>query len=161
MLKLLIADDERIIRETISSLIDWGNMGIQLIGLAQNGIDSYNIIIDESPDIVLTDIKMPGLTGIELIQKIYEINQKTKFIILSGYSDFEYAKSAMKYGVRHYLLKPCNENQIIDSINDIIEQLSREKAFSIMEEEKQLLLFNMYSKYILSLINDALAVDTI
>jgi len=161
MLKLLIADDERIIRETISSLIDWGNMGIQLIGLAQNGIDSYNIIIDESPDIVLTDIKMPGLTGIELIQKIYEINQKTKFIILSGYSDFEYAKSAMKYGVRHYLLKPCNENQIIDSINDIIEQLSREKAFSIMEEEKQLLLFNMYSKYILSLINDALAVDTV
>lgn len=161
MLKLLIADDERIIRETISSLIDWEILGIQLIGLAQNGIDAYNIIIDESPDIVLTDIKMPGLSGVELIQKIYEINQKTKFIILSGYSDFEYAKTAMKYGVRHYLLKPCNENQIIDSINDIINELSREKAFSIVEEEKQILLFNMYSNYILSLINDALAVDTV
>jgi len=159
MLKLLIADDERTIRETISSLIDWDQLGIQLIGLAQNGIDAYNLIIDESPDIVLTDIKMPGLSGIELIQKIYEINQKTKFIILSGYSDFEYAKTAMKYGVRHYLLKPCNENQIIDSIRDIMEELSRERAFSMVAEEKQLLLFNMYSNYILSLINDALAVD--
>jgi len=159
MLKLLIADDERTIRETISSLINWDKLGIQLIGLAQNGIEAYNIIIDESPDIVLTDIKMPGLSGIELIQKIYEINQKTKFIILSGYSDFEYAKTAMKYGVRHYLLKPCNENQIIDSINDIVEELSRERAFSMVEEEKQMLFFNMYSNYILSLINDALAVD--
>jgi len=160
MWKLLIADDERTIRETISSLIDWDNLGIKLIGLAQNGVDAYNIIIDESPDIVLTDIKMPGLSGIELIQKIYEINHKTKFIILSGYSDFEYAKTAMKYGVRHYLLKPCNENQIIESINDIIEELSREKAFSMVAEEKQLLLFNMYSNNILSLINDALAFDT-
>jgi two-component system response regulator YesN len=159
MIKLLIADDERIIRETISTLIDWEGLGISLVGLAQNGFDAYNLILDESPDIVLTDIKMPGLTGLELIQKIYEINQKTKFIILSGYSDFEYAKTAMKYGVRHYILKPCNEEQIIHSIKEIIQELSKETAFAKIKEEKQLLLTNMYSNYLLNIINDSLAED--
>lgn len=138
MIKLLIADDERIIRETISTLIDWDSLGIHLIGLAQNGFEAYNIILDESPDIVLTDIKMPGLTGLELIQKIYEINKKTQFIILSGYGEFEYAKTAMEYGVRHYLLKPCNEEQIIRSINEILAEISKQTAFKKIEEEKKI-----------------------
>lgn len=116
MLKLLIVDDERIIRETMATIIDWNTLDIQLIGTAKDGIEAYNIILDEYPDIVLTDIKMPALSGIELIAKIHEINPQTQFIILSGYGEFEYAKKAMQYGVKHYLLKPCNEMQIVDSI---------------------------------------------
>ena len=77
MYKLLIADDERVIRESISTLIDWKSLGIELIGLAKDGSDAYNMIIDECPDIVLTDIKMPGFTGIELIEKIRKINTLT------------------------------------------------------------------------------------
>ena len=114
MLKLLIVDDERIIRETMATIIDWNTLDIQLIGTAKDGIEAYNIILDEYPDIVLTDIKMPALSGIELIAKIHEINPQTQFIILSGYGEFEYAKKAMQYGVKHYLLKPCNEMQIVD-----------------------------------------------
>ena len=75
MLKLLIVDDEKIIRETMAGLIDWNSLGIQLIGTARDGIEAYNMILDEYPDIVLTDIKMPGLSGLELIQKIHGINK--------------------------------------------------------------------------------------
>lgn len=69
MLKLIIADDERIIRESISKMIDWSSLGIELIGLCSDGIEAYNMILDECPDIVLTDIRMPGLSGLELIEK--------------------------------------------------------------------------------------------
>lgn len=116
MLKLIIADDERVIRETISRLIDWESLGIVLTGLCSNGLEAYDMIIDESPDIVMTDIKMPGMGGLDLIKKINEANPDTRFIILSGYGEFEYAKEAMKYGVKHYILKPCNEKQITESI---------------------------------------------
>lgn len=122
MLKLLIADDEKAIRESICSLINWKELDIEVIGTAKNGIEAYNIILDKYPDIVLTDIKMPGLTGLDLIQKIHEINKDTRFIIISGFNEFEYAKTAMQYGVRHYLLKPCNEEQIIESIKEIKEE---------------------------------------
>lgn len=125
MIKLLIVDDEKAIRQTIASLIDWKNLGITLIGSAQNGLEALNIILDESPEIVMTDIRMPGLSGLDLIRQIYELNQDTRFIILSGYEEFEYAKEAMKYGIRHYLLKPCNENQIIDAILSVKSDICR------------------------------------
>ena len=121
MLKLIIADDERIIRETISHLIDWNSIGIELAGVCKDGIEAYNMILDESPDIVLTDIKMPGLSGLELVQKISQTDLDTQFILLSGYGEFSYAKEAMKYGLRHYLLKPCNEEQIIASVKEVID----------------------------------------
>lgn len=70
MLKLIIADDERMIRESISSLIDWNSLGIELIGTCSDGIEAYNMILDESPDIVMTDIRMPGLSGLELVERI-------------------------------------------------------------------------------------------
>ncbi|AOH43005.1 hypothetical protein BEQ56_05645 [Anaerolineaceae bacterium oral taxon 439] len=125
MYKLLIADDERVIRESISTLIDWKSLGIELIGLAKDGSDAYNMIIDECPDIVLTDIKMPGFTGIELIEKIRKINTLTQFVILSGYGEFEFAKAAMRFGVRHYLLKPCSEQQIIDAMQAVVADFER------------------------------------
>ena len=109
MLKILIADDEKIIRETIANLIDWQSLGLNLIGCGKNGLEAYNMILDEYPDIVLTDIRMPLLSGLDLIEKIYALNKNTQFIILSAYNVFEYAQKAMQFGVKHYLLKPCNE----------------------------------------------------
>ena len=85
MLKLIIADDERVIRETISRLIDWESIGVEVVGLCKNGIEAYNMILDESPDIVMTDIRMPGLTGLELVREISQSDQRIQFIILSGY----------------------------------------------------------------------------
>ena len=90
MLKLIIADDERIIRESISKMIDWNSLGIELIGLCSDGIEAYNMILDECPDIVLTDIRMPGLSGLELIEKISQTDLNIQFILLSGVGDVDY-----------------------------------------------------------------------
>ena len=130
MLKLIIADDERIIRETISTIIDWKQYNIELVGLCKNGLEAYDVILDETPDIVLTDIRMPGMDGLELIRRVSETDLNTQFIILSGYGEFEYAKTAMKYGVRHYLLKPCNELQILEVIQEIAQDCYRKTSLN-------------------------------
>lgn len=118
MNKLLIADDEKMIRESICRAIDWKSLDISLVGAAKDGLEAYSIYLDKYPDIILTDIRMPGLSGLDLIGRIHNINEDTQFIILSGYSEFEYAKQAMRYGVRQYLLKPCSEEQIIEAVQE-------------------------------------------
>ena len=157
MLKLIIADDERIIRETISTLIDWKSLGIELIGLCKDGIEAYHMILDEIPDIVLTDIKMPGLSGLELIEKISQTDSVTQFVILSGFGEFEYAKAAMRYGVRHYLLKPCNETQIIDSMRAVIQEHQHQKAFRQMHEKQRRLLKTFHSSIMTTLITEGIS----
>lgn len=123
MLKLLIVDDEEIICQTIANLIDWESLGISLIGTCLDGVEAYHTILDESPDIVMTDIRMPSISGLELIERIHATDLATQFIILSGYGEFEYAKRAMKCGVKHYLLKPCDEQQIITCMQDIMKDI--------------------------------------
>ncbi len=153
MIKLLIVDDERFIRESMAALIDWKSFGIDLIGTASDGIEAYNIILDEYPDIVMTDIKMPELSGLELIQKVHSINKDTVFIILSGYGDFEYAKEAMKYGIRHYLLKPCSEEQIIACIAETMQEIAERTAL----EQTQDAALKLSSDIFLSLFNQCIA----
>lgn len=152
MLKVMIADDERIIRETISKLIDWQSLGLELIGQCRNGTEAYDMILDESPDIVLTDIRMPGLSGIELIANINATHHDTQFILLSGYGEFDYARDAMKYGVRHYLLKPCSEEQIIASLREAIRECYDRRAAQRPEQsaEREAL----YRSVILEVLNE-------
>ncbi|MGM0875781.1 MAG: response regulator transcription factor [Bacillota bacterium] len=126
MYKVLLVDDERIILEGISRIINWEAIGTELIGTARNGLEAYNIIINELPDIVICDIKMPGLNGLELVKRIAKEKPFIKFIILSGFSEFDYAKQAMEYGVKHYLLKPCNENSIVEALNKIKNELTKD-----------------------------------
>ena len=134
MLKLLIVDDEEMICQAIANLIDWGKYDIRLIGTCTDGVDAYHTILDECPDIVMTDIRMPGISGLELIERISRTDLCTQFIILSGYGEFDYAKRAMKCGVRHYLLKPCSEEQITDCIQDVIQDYYQ--AVSVRDNEK-------------------------
>lgn len=116
MLTLIIVEDEDMIRETLSVIIDWSAINVELIGSCKDGIEAYHMIIDENPNIVLTDIRMPGMNGLELIEKISKTDIITEFILLSGYADFTYAKMAMAFHVRHYLIKPCNEKEIADAV---------------------------------------------
>lgn len=125
MFRLLILDDEEDICQAIAQLVDWDSLGISLIGACQDSVEGYHMILDEAPDIVLTDIEMPGISGLDLIERISTTNLQTEFVILSGYDQFEYAKRAMRCGVRHYLLKPCDEKQIIECMSEVVEDLKR------------------------------------
>lgn len=154
MLKLIIADDERMIRESISSLIDWNSLGIELIGTCRDGIEAYNMILDESPNIVMTDIRMPGLSGLELIERISQTDMDIQFILLSGFGEFEYAKQAMKYRVHHYLLKPCNEAQIMESMRDVIQEYYHRQAFQDLKERQKALTANLHHSILANIINE-------
>ena len=134
--KVLLADDERIIVEGISSVINWSSLGTELVATARNGVDAYEKIASYKPDIVISDIKMPGMDGITLAQKVYEEFPSTSFILLSGFGEFEYARKAMKYGVKNYLLKPCNEEKISAALQEIIKELEATKQ----QKEKFLML---------------------
>lgn len=160
MLKLLIVDDEEIICTTIAQIIDWEQMGIQVIGTCLNGVDAYHTILDESPDIVMTDIRMPGLSGLELIERISRTNLNTQFIILSGYGEFDYAKQAMQAGVRHYLLKPCDKQQIIDCIQKVIQDCSQIRYQKELEQKTGL--FNkLHTTLIHNMISAGIAAESL
>ena len=125
MYKVLLVDDERIITDGMSKVINWESMGTNLIGTARNGIEAFSIIEQKKPDIVISDIKMPGMNGLELVAKVHSVFPEIRFVLLSGFSEFDYAKQAMQYGVKHYLLKPCNENTIMDAVTEICEDLKQ------------------------------------
>lgn len=99
MIKVLIVDDERIIRFGITSMIRWNDLGIELVGEASNGEEGLQLFCETTPDIVITDIRMSGMDGIEMMTRIKQIKPEVKFAILSGYQDFSYAKEAIHLGV--------------------------------------------------------------
>jgi len=115
-LKLVIIDDEKIIRENIGASIAWDALGVKLVALCSNGAEGIDVIMDENPDIVMTDIRMPLFSGLELIERIRQMNRDIEFIILTGYGKFEYAHAALSLGVKHFILKPCSRETIIETV---------------------------------------------
>lgn len=152
MLRMLIADDERAIREAINQIIDWHSLGIEVIGLCKNGIEAYDMILDEYPDIVLTDINMPGLSGLELIRRIIQVSKDTEFVILSGYGDYKYTKEAMKLGIQFYLLKPCSEAEIIEVMQSVKKVCLHKRVQREQEQEGYLMLRCLHESVIRNLI---------
>ena len=125
MYKIIIADDEihilRLVKRFIKSEF------LTVIAEAQNGIDAYQLTIDLKPDILITDIRMPGYDGIEMIKKLKTQMPDLNIIIISGYRDFEYAQEALRYGVMEYLLKPIRESDLNNAINKAIEKIKEEQ----------------------------------
>jgi len=129
MYKVLIVDDEPIVREGLEFIIDWQDFGFTIIDNAENGRIGLEKIHSLDPDLVITDVRMPGIDGIEMIQKVRKKGIKTPFIILSGYSDFTYAKDALSLNVVSYLLKPIEEAELIEELLKIKEDLKEKEAF--------------------------------
>lgn len=127
MYKVIIVDDEPKVSELIKNLIFWDDLNLELMGIAKDGISAYEMIKKFSPDIVITDIRMPGYNGIELIKKVKEFNTNIDFIIISGYQYFDYAHNAIKYGVKDYLLKPLNKTEINETLTKMIEKYNEKK----------------------------------
>jgi len=112
--KLLIVEDEEIIREGLKEQIQWEKVGFEVIGEAVNGKVALDIIINSHPDVVFTDIRMPVINGIELMSRLKSDYPYIKIIILSGYSEFEYARKGIECGAYAYILKPTRRNDIIE-----------------------------------------------
>ena len=134
MLKVVIADDEKMICSLISQLLDWKALDIEIVGMAYTGIDAFEMIITKEPDIVISDIRMPGYDGLELIKRIKEAGIEAEFVMISGFKQFEYAQNAMKYGVKYYLLKPIEEEKLLEIIQEIKETIQKRKHMIFMKK---------------------------
>lgn len=140
MIRVIIADDEMHICRLIQVLIDWEGLGMELAGVASNGLEALSLIKKESPDILITDIRMPGCGGLELVERAHNICPNLQIVIISGYANFEYAQMVMGFGVRHYLLKPINQEELLgvmESLKETIEDMRKEAALYADDKESQ------------------------
>lgn len=141
MYKVMLVDDEKIILDGISQMIDWASLETQLIGTASNGVDAFEKVKELQPDIVVSDIRMPGMDGLELVAAVHRSYPSIRFVLLSGFGEFDYASRAMQYGVKHYLLKPTNENKIAEALKEIVTELEsdqqRERFVSTIKQGLQ------------------------
>jgi len=129
--KVLIVEDEFRIGLMIKKLIKWDEIGLEFVGLAENGEIALNLIENEKPDIVVTDIRMPKINGLELISLAKQKHDNIRFVIITGYKEFEYAHKALQYGVNDYLLKPVNEEEL----NKVLRKIQTELSQKQKEEE--------------------------
>lgn len=125
-MKILIVDDDEIIVEAICMMIEKNSLDIKISGKAFNAIDALDIIEKKSPDIVLTDITMPGMSGIDLMREIRERKLPAKIIVLSAYREFEYAQQALQLGAAEYILKPVSEQKLITALNKVMDIIKTE-----------------------------------
>lgn len=114
--RIMIVDDEHIVRDAIASSLPWKENGVTVAMAASNAIEALEYLKEHEVDLVLTDIKMPVIDGIELLKRVRADNENVDFIILSGYADFTYAQEALRNGARDYLLKPLDEGALLHAV---------------------------------------------
>lgn len=127
MIKVFLVEDEVIVREGIKNNIDWEKCGYKFCGEASDGELAFPMICKEKPDIVITDIRMPFMDGLELSRLIKKELPQIKIIILSGHEEFEYAKAAIQIGIEEYLLKPINGDELLQAVNHVAEKIKEEQ----------------------------------
>lgn len=131
--RIVIVEDEFRIRQGLSNLINKVDMGCRVIGEAENGYEGIKMIRDMEPDIVITDIRMPKIDGLEMIEKIKEMGINCVFVILSGYADFEYARTGIRLGVKEYLLKPAT----ISDVKELLKKLTCQEEEQVEDDRMQ------------------------
>lgn len=133
MYSVLIVDDEKIIREGIANEMPWEELGLSLAGVASNGQEGLLRLKEEQIDIAIADIKMPVLSGLEMVEAARAEGIQTEFIVISGYEDFEYAHTAMKNGVKYFLLKPTSPEDIVNALKGVCEKLDKKREAARLE----------------------------
>ncbi|TVY01275.1 response regulator [Cohnella terricola] len=128
MIKLLIVDDEILVRERLKACLDWEELGYAIMGEASDGEEALAIVERIRPDIAIVDIHMPFISGLEFSEIVKTKYPDTKVVILTGYSDFEYARTAMRAGVAHYLLKPINKDELQSAMLQLTSLIENERA---------------------------------
>lgn len=140
MKKVVIIDDEEIIREGLKTFINWKKLNCEVVALAENGTEGLYIVERYKPDIIITDIRMFGLNGLEMIKEIKKKNKKSKIIIITAYRNIEYAQEAIKLGVFRLLFKPAKTDEIEKAVQEAIEEMEYERIADDKEALRQCVL---------------------
>ena len=156
MIDVVIIDDEIWVTRLLEKLIPWEALGFRIVGVYHDGQEGLAGILELHPHLVLTDIRMPGIMGLEIMREVQESGENPMFIIISGYSDFEYAQTALSYGALGYLLKPIDQQELekyIDKVQNLHTQKQRkqqdEQALQnsvgeMMESLRERIFFNLF-----------------
>lgn len=127
MINIAVFEDNPLVLKSITTTIKWNELGCNIVGTAENGNDAYTLLQEMKVDIVISDIKMPGIDGLSLVKKMSEMGLHTKTILITGFHEFELAKQAVHLGVFEMLVKPVSNDSIRESVNRAIDAFRKEK----------------------------------
>lgn len=148
MYKVLLVDDEPFITEGLSDAVDWSAFGLEIVGCAEDGEEALERLRELPVDLLITDISMPIMTGLELIRRARELQPQLKAIILSGYNEFDYLKEGMRLGIENYLLKPINFLELEATLADTVRKLEADKPKAFGDDEIGILRDNVMTRWV-------------
>lgn len=137
MYKVVIIDDEPIIVEGLSRVIQWEKYGCRLVGTAYDGMEGVNVIREQQPDIIFSDIAMPGMDGLKMIAAIKVEHPNALIAILTGYRDFDYAQTAIRLGVSRFLLKPSNLSELEEAVQFMVAELKKKHPVEVFGKAEE------------------------
>ncbi len=137
MVDIVICDDEPILRNGLKSWVEKSGLPLEVSGAAANGIQALELIVKQQPFIALMDINMPGMAGLDVVEEAQNREIKTRFIIISGHDEFQYARRACHLNVVDYLLKPIDRNELLAILQKVLEQIRREQLTQKVFVEKE------------------------
>lgn len=158
MMKVIIADDEIQVRRGLKMKADWEEEGFQIAGEASNGKEALQLVEETRADLVITDVRMPVMDGIEFAGRCHREYPHVKVIVLSGYSDFDYVRSSLIEGVKDYLLKPVAPDELAEALRRVKDEIMLEKKKQLESEKVSRLvhtqLEEMKEQYVLQLVKE-------
>ncbi|WP_017815655.1 response regulator [Paenibacillus shenyangensis] len=152
MLRAAIFDDEYIVLQGLKRMIDWSRYGVELAGTADNGHTALELVRSHQPDIILTDIRMPGMDGLQLIEAVMREKPDTVCIVFSGFNEFEYVRRAIGLGVIDYLEKPITIDKIEATMKKTMERIEKEQQFGVMKQRYEASRRDLLEKAVLDLL---------
>ena len=135
MYRVIIVDDEPIIRKGLRETIEWDSLGLEVAGEAANGFEALRLVRSIRPEVLITDIRMPEMDGLALIREVRKLDFDVKITILSGYSDYDYLKAAIKLGVDNYLLKPIDNDELISNLKNAVSEIEKEAIVDLRNRQ--------------------------
>lgn len=153
MYSVYLLDDEPFILEGLKYILPWEEHGFEIVGSSNNGFDGYNEIINKNIDLIITDIMMPKMTGLELIEELKKSSYESNFIVLSAFQEFEYAKKAISIGAENYLLKPIDTEELSNNLKTVYAKLKKKEK--IASDDKL-----VKNNLLLSILTEEYSLDT-
>ncbi|HEX2925021.1 MAG TPA: response regulator transcription factor [Ruminiclostridium sp.] len=149
MLKIFLVDDEPFILDGLQTIIKWAEYGMKITGQAMNGADALSCLSENPADILITDITMPLMNGLELIRNVRQISPDTRFIVLSGYSDFEFVREGIMLGIENYLLKPLNVHELISTLQNTALKIRKSSIIeTYIKKDREILRDNILYRWV-------------